>query len=233
MKTLFTWLPAISMALFVWLIILAMYFIMTGGYASGEDRKTDLVVLNIHGPYSPDRDVAKGLAKSALTFIKLETGAKIKLTKFRNYEGTNLPYNQIGTFFPLAPYHKVLRGQIPTKTLSLVLIPPYFDPSDGGVAIYGESFICALPGPGGEAGGGFVAIADKSPNGFDFIPYSEAAIIHELSHLIGSFHDDSEPINIMNSAALNYLTPGVQLGFSERSKRQIRRCFYTSSGRSK
>jgi hypothetical protein len=150
--------------------------------------------------------------KMSAYIIELQTGIRIRpkfVCRLLNSFNISL-FERYKTF---ASFNKELRKRIlPTKIIT------------GGVTDGTGIFTGGLAFIGLERGLGWSHVVPKNQNNEDRRYWAVVTIAHELGHMLGAEHDESEG-SIMSSVSLGRLkeNPNQTLAFTDKSIRQIRR----------
>jgi hypothetical protein len=112
-----------------------------------------------------------------------------------------------------------LKGSKYNNDLILTITPPL---EQGGFKYIG-GFSSRVCGDREFENSANVNITEMNTNGVDRFEVSSVAIVHELGHLLGARHDNSNE-NLMHEAPLPYVIQGKVLGFNPDGYNQILAC---------
>jgi hypothetical protein len=177
-----------------------------------EAQSVKIRVIVSEGDYGFNCPEALQYYKMAAYIIESQPGIRIRhkfvCKNLNNDENLN---NQLATFYYLA-FNRLGNRKLPTKLIT----QPLFD--SGNAYIGGIAFI------GLGAGFGWSFVSDSALLTQERQQWPLVVIAHELGHVFGAYHDESEG-SIMSTNALYrlYENPNQTLSFTSKSRKQIRR----------
>lgn len=195
----------------VYALIFAILFWLGVAFFCLEANAENYHVVHARGYLSASNQEAKEIYAVTQAIWQRETGRELKI---RSWQSRRNPFQRFHIslggratvlwLWEQFAIRKKLKGGL------VALVPPFHQ---GGLYyIAGMAVRC-----------GKVAMATVEPInqlGEDRRIHSSIVVAHELGHLSGAAHDDSEPIGIMNSNVAPYSS--LELHFSERSKNEMR-----------
>jgi hypothetical protein len=194
-------------------LLLAILILATFVYAlPAQAQSVKIRVIVSEGEHGFDCAEALEYYKMAAYIIESQPGIRIRHKFVCKDLGLDLNLtNKMSSFYYLS-FNKLSKRKLPTKVISH---PLQFDNKiyTGGVAYIGLN-----------QGLGWSFVTPKNQDSEDRTQWGLVTIAHELGHMLGAYHDESEG-SIMSTVALGRLAvnPSQTLSFTAQSRKQIRR----------